>query len=132
MAQQVIFKKLRLTVADCVAILLVLFVAVSVFVISGMGDFTARYCVIEINGSEWARYDLAALSEEKIIEIENEYGANTIVVDREGVRVVSSDCPDGLEVKSGKITSSGQSLVCLPHRLVIRLEGKENADATAW
>ena len=89
-------------------------------------------CVIEINGEEFARYDLPAITGEKVIEIDNEYGRNTIIIDKNGAAVTHSNCADKYEVKAGKITSSGQSLICLPHRLTVRLEGAEKSDGIAW
>lgn len=41
----------------------------------------------------------------------------------EGVRVAWADCPTQDCVHTGLITRSGQSIVCLPARIIIRLEG---------
>ena len=132
LVQQVIFKKIKITVADFVAIMLVLVLSVLVFAVSVIGDSSVRYCVIEINGAEWARYDMTTLSKEKEVVIDNEYGRNTVVLSDDGVWVSSSDCPEECEIKAGKITRAGQSLVCLPHKLVIRLEGGTKSDITTW
>lgn len=50
-----------------------------------------------------------------------------------GVRMKEADCPDQICVSRGLIQKSGQSIVCLPHRLVIRLEqvGDQELDAVA-
>jgi hypothetical protein len=40
-----------------------------------------------------------------------------------GVRVTRSDCPTQDCVHTGTIARSGQSIVCLPARIIIRLEG---------
>lgn len=40
-----------------------------------------------------------------------------------GLRVAQSDCPTRDCVHTGAITRGGQSIVCLPARIVIRLEG---------
>lgn len=37
------------------------------------------------------------------------------------VRMVDSDCPDKLCVKTGWISSPGESIVCLPNRVVIEV-----------
>ena len=41
----------------------------------------------------------------------------------QGLRVIRSDCPTQDCVRTGVITRSGQSIVCLPGRIIIRLEG---------
>lgn len=45
-----------------------------------------------------------------------------------GLRVSRSDCPTQDCVRTGVITRSGQSIVCLPARIIIRLEGGAAAD----
>ena len=38
-----------------------------------------------------------------------------------GYRVESSSCPDGICVHSGYINKAGQSIVCVPNEIIIRL-----------
>ena len=38
------------------------------------------------------------------------------------VFMAEADCPDSLCVQMGKIYREGESIVCLPHGLVIRIE----------
>lgn len=92
----------------------------------------ARVCVIEVDGREFASYELSSVSGRKIVEIENDYGKNTVAIYSDGAEVIYSDCPDGREVKAGRITEAGESLICLPHRLCVRLEGKKKDDAVSW
>ena len=132
LAQPDIFKRLKITFADALVFVIVACVGI-VLLLTGFSDNgTPAVCVVEINGSEYARYELHSLSGEKIIEIDNEYGRNTVVIDRNGARVAYSDCADGCEVKSGRIDRSGQCLVCLPHRLTVRLEGGDTPDGVSW
>lgn len=129
---QVIFNRIKFKPFDvCIMLSVAIFSAVVFLYASGVGDMPA-VCVIEVNGEEFARYDLSSLTQEKVIKIDNEFGKNTIVIDRHGAAVIYSDCADKTEVESGKITTAGQSLICLPHRLTVRLEGNEKTDVTAW
>lgn len=52
-------------------------------------------------------------------------GAVTNVIEIEGecVRVARSDCPDQVCVRTGDLTRAGQTAVCLPNRLIVRLTG---------
>lgn len=47
------------------------------------------------------------------------------------VRMVSSTCADGLCVKQGAIRMAGQTIVCLPNRVSIRLDGAANGGMDA-
>ena len=56
----------------------------------------------------------------------------TLRVEGGGVEVLAADCPDRLCVAGGPISRSGQTLICLPARVIIRIEGgDELADAVA-
>ncbi len=46
---------------------------------------------------------------------------NVIVLQSGEVYMESADCPDGLCIMQGKISKPGESIICLPHKLVVRL-----------
>ena len=52
----------------------------------------------------------------------------TVEVADGAVYVASSDCPNQDCVHSGAISRAGQSIVCLPARIVVQLEGGAAAD----
>lgn len=79
--------------------------------------------VVEVDGKQYAKYNLAEINSSEIIEIKTQYGYNKIELLRDGVRVIEADCDDKFDVKAGKITRSGEYIICLPHRMIIRLEG---------
>ena len=47
----------------------------------------------------------------------------TVAVENGAVRVSESDCPNQDCVHSGAISRAGQSIVCLPARVAVTLEG---------
>ena len=48
---------------------------------------------------------------------------NTVEIDGKSVRFSASDCPDQVCVRTGTLTRAGQTAVCLPNRVVVRLTG---------
>ncbi|MDD6222244.1 MAG: NusG domain II-containing protein, partial [Lachnospiraceae bacterium] len=50
-----------------------------------------------------------------------EGGTNTNVIKEGEVRVTEADCPDMICVTKGSISRTGQTIVCMPHQLVIRI-----------
>lgn len=59
-----------------------------------------------------------------------EDGTNTIAIEPGRICIQDADCPDQICVKSGWLKDSASPIVCLPHKLVIRLEkSAESADA---
>lgn len=57
---------------------------------------------------------------------------NTIQVEGKTVRFSASSCPDQVCVRTGTLTRAGQTAVCLPNRVIVRLSGGETeVDAVA-
>ncbi len=85
--------------------------------------FTTRgtQVVAKVDGQEVGRWSLETSVDEVI---ETEAGQNRLVIAEGRASVVEADCPDGICVKQGKISHTGQTIVCLPHKLVIEIEGK--------
>lgn len=54
-----------------------------------------------------------------------EEGYNLLLISEGQVSVSDADCPDGLCIRQGAIARKGESIICLPHKLVIQIESKE-------
>ncbi len=79
----------------------------------------AAEVVVRADGAEIDRLPLA--------DAERTYQNNgytlRIAVTAESVRVTQADCPTQDCVHTGRISRQGQSIVCLPARIVITVEG---------
>jgi len=59
-------------------------------------------------------------------------GSNVIYIEKDGVSMISAECPDKLCVNQGKIKNSSRSIVCLPNRIVVEIaDVKGEVDAVA-
>ncbi len=87
-----------------------------------------RYISVQVNGKEIKKI----LYDEKLIghtiPIETEYGYNLLEIGDKKVRVIEADCPDKIDVKQGYIERVGETLVCLPNKLVIEIKGISKED----
>lgn len=88
--------------------------------------------IIEVDGEIYAKYDLDSEKEAKSLEINTKYGYNNVVIENGSVFVTDASCPDKLEVKEGGISKTGEMLVCLPNRVVIRIAGESEVDFVAY
>ena len=79
--------------------------------------------VISVDGAEYERIDLSKVTESYDIEIDTRYGHNTVHVEPGRISVSDADCPDGICVAQGAIDRGGVPIICMPHRLVIQIEG---------
>ena len=56
--------------------------------------------------------------------VETEQGWNIIKIKGGKVSVTESDCPNQICVRHKEISKSGESIICLPHRLIVRISGE--------
>ncbi len=61
------------------------------------------------------------LSEDCEFVVKCDSGENTITVANGEIRVSAADCPDKVCVRTGGISGGAVPIVCLPHRLEIRV-----------
>lgn len=69
------------------------------------------------------------LSEDTEFTITCEDGYNTVVIRNGAVMISDADCPDRVCVKTGAISGGAVPIVCLPHRLEVRVINGEGVDA---
>lgn len=55
-------------------------------------------------------------------------GINSIIIRNGSVLASDADCPDKLCVKTGKINRVGETIVCLPHRVVVEIKSNSVSD----
>ena len=61
------------------------------------------------------------LSKNKSVTIDGVGGTNLLVIEDGTAAITEADCPDALCVNMGKISRAGQSIVCLPHQVVVEV-----------
>lgn len=74
--------------------------------------------VITLDGTVYGEY---LLRENQTIHIESSTGLNTVVIKDGVVFMQEADCPDQICVKHSSIHRTKESIVCLPHRLVVEV-----------
>ena len=102
-------------------------IALSVFLISrsvaGAGGDSRLEASISVNGKEVRVVALAG--ETRKLAIDGYQGKSYVEISGGRVRMEDSACPDKLCVKSGWISRPGESIVCLPNRVVIEVRSGE-------
>ena len=68
--------------------------------------------------------DLSQIDAPQEIPVYGDHGAENIILAAHGsIRMQSANCPDQLCVRQGSIQNAMIPIVCLPHRVVIRILG---------
>jgi hypothetical protein len=109
------------TLADKILIAGLLILTVLSFPVIKHFQHEGKLVVIEVDGKLVGNF---SLGEDRLIPVDGKLGTTRVEIVGNGVRVLDSPCPHKLCVKSGSISRSGETLVCLPNRVVIRIKGK--------
>lgn len=109
---------------DMILVVALLVLAAAGFVLFNAFKQVGDYAVVSVDGTEVARYPLDKELETDIITVG---GTNTLVIKEGKASVSSASCPDLICVNHREISNVGETIVCLPNKVVISIE-KANDD----
>ena len=81
---------------------------------------------VTIDGKMFGEY---SLGRSRSIEIKSELGSNLLVIKDGKAYVESASCPDGICANHRPISYDGESIICLPNKVVIVIDNKQDTDA---
>lgn len=110
------------------ALIFVLLLAAALLYLAVRSGEAGGWAVVTVDGAEVGRY---RLTEDRTVVIgEDDY--NILEISGGGAAVTEANCGDHTCVRMGRISRAGETIVCLPHRLVVEIVGGEAAaDAVA-
>ena len=82
--------------------------------------------VVTIDGEEYGRYSLTEDTDEMILFEDGSY--NELIIRDGYARISAAGCPDQICVNHLGIRYAGESIVCLPNKLVVTIEGGEESE----
>lgn len=107
---------------DILLICVILCVALGVFVLFKSILKNGKTAVVKVNNEVVFS---SGLSEDCSQKIATENGYNIIEIKDGTVRISEADCRDKICVNHRPIGKTGETVVCLPHKLVVEIEGEE-------
>lgn len=116
-------RSLRLKPGDFVIVVLVLALAAAVALPFLTGGSEALYAEI-YQDEKLVKRVLLTEGLHETVTIDGSV-QNVIEIDGRTIRFSESTCPDQVCVRTGTLTRSGQTAVCLPNRVIVRLRGGE-------
>jgi len=107
------------------AIVALLALAIYAFIQLRGQDRSAASAVVSVNGQTVRRIDLLQAVAEPPQEytVQGPLGPTVIQVRQGEARIISSPCPDKICVHMGWQRIPGQSAICLPNQVILRIEG---------
>ena len=109
---------------DFVFIGVLLLVFVVIFVFCSRMKKAGSMVIVEKNGKT---YCSTSLYEDQRIEIEDDNGniTNILIIEDKKAYMQEADCPDQLCVHQKAISKTGETIVCLPNRVVVSISSHE-------
>lgn len=122
----------RITPREAVLLLLLLLAAAGLYFWLDASP-QAVTAIVEADGVPVLTQDLTALSEPITRTIPGQNG-HTVIIEFApgGARFISSTCPDQICVRTGTLRHAGETALCLPARVSLRLEGPAAYDAATY
>ena len=96
-----------------------IFAAVLLLVLAFIFKADGKTAVITVDSEVFGQYKL---SDEQDIVIKTEHGENMVQISNGKITVTAANCPDHYCVDHVAIDSVGETIVCLPHRMVIEIK----------
>ncbi|MDO5037599.1 MAG: NusG domain II-containing protein [Tissierellia bacterium] len=111
--------------ADRIILLVILLAAGLValsFFIRGQEKEGDKVLSIQLAGEEIERIPLVEENIGRTYEVDNPLGENTLKISEEGVYMAHSSCPDQICRHMAPISQVGETIICLPHKLVVEIK----------
>lgn len=89
------------------------------------GNSKAQKLRITVSGKEYGVY---SLDEDQVIKIGD---TNVCEIKDKKVTMISAECPDQLCIHQGPICLQGETIVCLPNKVVLEVTGMKKTDKEA-
>jgi len=106
--------------ADIILIIILTTISLSGFILQKGLTQQGKFYIVEINGKMLYRLLLAT---DTLFTIRGRTGDITIEAKNSRVRISESSCPLKLCVKTGWINKPGESIICVPNKLAIHIQG---------
>lgn len=115
-----LFKQLKK--GDISVVIIIVILCILWFFHGGTGDkLTAD---IYLDGEKVQSVLLSELTEEKILTV----GGCEILLSRDGAAFINSECSDKLCEKRGRLKKAGDTMACVPERVVLSLRSDKKSD----
>lgn len=108
--------------ADIILFICLILIGGALSYLAFSGSSTGDLVVVKVNGEIYGKY---SLSKDRTITVNRDGHMNKITIKGGKVQVSKSSCKNQVCVKQGSISTTHQSIVCIPNRVVVSIEGKD-------
>ncbi len=101
------------------------FIPALIFTLNTRSATDGYYVEIKVQGEFYERVQLTGHTGRDEVRIETDLGVNIVEIVDEKVGMYEADCPDKVCYSPEYISRPGETIVCLPNRIVIEVKGEE-------
>ena len=115
---------------DLILLAILVVFAVLIWLFVSITRTEGAYARVTVDGEAYGEYPLDTDAE---IRIGDDEHYNILVIKDGTAAITEASCPDKLCVHQGSISFDGQSIICLPNKVVVEIVGAEQSafDAVA-
>ncbi len=113
---------------DIVIILSVALISLLWFMITLFSFGEKKQVRIYLDGELYKTVELSAVEAEETVSLDG----CEIRITEDGACFLYSDCPDGLCVKRGMMTRSGDAMACVPKGITVEISGARSVDGISY
>lgn len=92
-------------------------VGILIFFLYGLNSDSGSYVQIEVDGKLTQVLPLDTDTEYEIKTVND--GVNTVEIKDGKAKMIHANCPDGICANHKEINKNGESIICLPHKVVV-------------
>lgn len=106
----------------------IIFIAALLLVLAVLGAFLLLFrqegstVKVTVNGQIYGTY---SLDKNQTVEIKTENGYNILVIENGTAYIKEASCPDGICSSHRPIRFNNSSIICLPNKVVVAINGEE-------
>lgn len=111
---------------DIILLFIILFIALAGLLIFKLTQKDGSMVVVTVDGVVYREYPL---NKDISVDIQGVKGGTNHLVIKDGYAAITeASCPDKICVKSRKINKTGESIICLPNKVVVKIKGKNSPE----
>lgn len=112
---------------DFLLVSVIAILAITAFLMIRLLADDGAVAIVTVDGKRHSSYPLC---EDREVIIENGSGGTNILVIKDGkAHIRSASCPDGICSAHKPISTTDESIICLPNKVVITVEGASSSDS---
>jgi len=126
MKTKINFEWLKLsTIGDKLLIISVVIIGLMSFFLISQLKSAGEFVVVSVDGNEQFH---GALSTNDTIIVHGPVGRSVIEIHEGKVRMLHSDCPTKVCVRTGSVHRQGEVIVCVPNKVLVQIMGKKKTN----